>query len=36
MSLDLSAYPALAAFIKRMQERPAVNAALAAEGIPAV
>ena len=36
MSLDLSQYPALAAFIKRMQERPAVNAALAAEGLAVV
>ena len=36
MSLDLSSYPALAAFITRMQQRPAVTAALAAEGIAAV
>lgn len=36
MSLDLSTYPALAAFITRMQQRPAVSAALAAEGIAAV
>jgi glutathione S-transferase len=36
MSLDLSPYPALAAFIKRMQQRPGVNAALAAEGLSAV
>jgi len=36
MSLDLSAYPSLLAFIERMQSRPAVNAALLAEGIAPV
>ena len=34
MKIDLSAYPHIQAFMKRMQERPAVQAAMKAEGLP--
>jgi hypothetical protein len=36
MSLDISHFPSLASFIERMQARPGVTRALAAEGIAPV
>jgi glutathione S-transferase len=36
MSIDLSAYPSLAKYVARMQDRPGVQAALSAEGLAPV
>jgi glutathione S-transferase len=35
LKIDLSAFPSLEAFVKRVKERPTVRAAREAEGLPA-